>query len=643
MENTESVPPRSLRVEEKESVVVRFCGDSGDGMQLTGTEFSRSAALEGNDLATFPDFPAEIRAPAGTLPGVSGYQVHFASTDIFTPGDEPDVLVAMNPAALRMNVKDLKVGGILMVNTGAFSSQNLQKAGYKASPLGDGSLSAYQLIQLDISKLVVEALADSGLSSKDTLRAKNFYALGLMFWLYNRPIEQEIDSIRKKFGKRPDLADGNVKAFKSGYFYGETTELFTSTYKVKAARLEPGTYRNITGNEAASLGFVAAAKLSGMKLFLGSYPITPASDILHNLSTYRHFGVVTAQAEDEIAAAGMAIGATYAGCIGLTSTSGPGLALKGEILGLAVMTELPLIVIDVQRGGPSTGLPTKTEQADLMQAIFGRNSESPLAVLATRTPADCFDCALEAVRIATKYMVPVLYMTDGYIANGSEPWLLPKIEDLKTIPVQFRTEPEGFLPYLRDPETLARPWAIPGTPGLEHRVGGLEKENVTGNVSYDPYNHELMVRIREEKVQRIARDIPPTEIFGDPEGEILLIGWGGTYGSIREATNAMRARGQKVSHVHLRWLNPLPSDLEGIMRRFKHVVVPELNLGQLRMMLRARTLIDVKGVNKIQGKPFKISELIKRVGAVVRGEPDPGAIPVEANKRATLDSTTDAG
>jgi 2-oxoglutarate ferredoxin oxidoreductase subunit alpha len=612
-------------------------------MQLTGTEFTRSAALEGNDLSTFPDFPAEIRAPAGTLPGVSGYQVHFASTDIFTPGDEPDVLVAMNPAALRMNLSDLKPGGLLMVNVGAFSSQNLQKAGYRTSPLTDGSLAGYQLVQLDISKLVGEALADSGLSAKEILRAKNFYALGLMFWLYNRPIEQEIESIRRKFGKRADLAEGNVKAFKAGYYFGETTELFASTYKVKAASLEPGTYRNITGNEAAALGFVAAAKLSGMKLFLGSYPITPASDILHNLSMYRHFGVVTAQAEDEIAAAGMALGAAYAGCIGLTSTSGPGLALKSETLGLALMTELPLIVVDVQRGGPSTGLPTKTEQADLFQAIFGRNSESPVAVLATRTPADCFDCALEAVRVATKYMVPVLYLTDGYIANGAEPWRLPKVEDLETIPVQFRTEPTGFLPYLRDPDTLARPWAIPGTPGLEHRVGGLEKENVTGNVSYDPYNHELMVRIRAEKVQRIANDIPPTEIFGDPRGEILLVGWGGTFGSIRETTKAMRRAGRSVSHVHLRWLNPLPSDLEEIMRRFDHVVVPELNLGQLRAILRAKTLIDVKGVNKIQGKPFKIGELAARVAAVVRGAPDPGAIPVEANKRVSLDSASDAG
>lgn len=602
--------PRPVNTLEK--VVVRFAGDSGDGMQLTGTEFTKSVALDGNDLATFPDFPAEIRAPAGSLAGVSAYQVHFSSQEVFTPGDQPDVLVVMNPAALKINLPDLPPGGILIVNSGTFTPQNFEKAGYKSNPLEDGTLSKYQVYAIDISKQVALALDGMGLSAKEVARCKNFYALGLMFWLYGHPTEQEEESIRQRFRKNPKLAEANIRAFRAGYNFGETSELFASRYHVPPAPIEPGTYRHITGNEATAIGFVTAAKLAGLPLFYGSYPITPASDILHNLAMYRHYGVITFQAEDEIAAVTAAIGAAYAGAIGVTGTSGPGLALKSEAIGLAVMVELPLVIVDVQRGGPSTGLPTKTEQADLLQALFGRNGECPVAVVAPATPADCFRMAVEAVRIATRHMCPVIYLSDGYLANGAEPWKLPDLASLPKMEVAFRTDPEGFYPYLRDPETLARPWAIPGTPGLEHRIGGLEKEDVTGHVSYDPLNHEHMVWTRAEKIARIAREIPEAEVYGDPSGDLLIVGWGSTYGAITQAVRTLRRRGHRVSSLHLRYLNPMPANVGSVLARFRRVLVPEMNLGQLQMILRARFLVDAVGLHKVQGRPFKVSEIVSK-------------------------------
>jgi 2-oxoglutarate ferredoxin oxidoreductase subunit alpha len=605
---------RSVPLKELDTVVIRFCGDSGDGMQLTGTEFTRASALAGNDLSTLPDYPAEIRAPAGSLAGVSGYQLNFSSHEIFTPGDQPDVLVAMNPAALKTNLEDLKAGGILIVNSGAFTEQNLIKAGYKSNPLDDATaMSSYRLHRIDISKLTETALAGSGLSSKEIARCKNFFALGLMFWLYNRQTDPEVKNIRDKFKKNAAVAEGNVTVFKAGYHYGETAEVFHQHYSVPAATLKPGKYRNITGNSATALGIVAAAKTTGVKVFLGSYPITPASDILHDLSQFKEFGVVTFQAEDEIAGVGTAIGAAFGGALAVTSTSGPGLALKAEAIGLALMTELPLVVIDVQRGGPSTGLPTKTEQADLLQALYGRNSESPVAIVAPATPSDCFAMAMEAFRIAVKYMTPVIYLSDGYLGNGSEPWMIPDIASLPKIDVRYRTEREGYYPYLRDEKTLGRPWAIPGTPGLEHRIGGLEKDFLTGNVSYDPMNHERMVRIRAQKIAGIANDIPELTVEGPQEGELLLIGWGGTYGSIKQASDELRAMGKKVSQAHVRYLSPMPKNIGDVIKRFKKVVCPELNLGQLSMLLRARHLVDVIGINKIQGKPFKVSEITSRV------------------------------
>ncbi len=600
-------------VAELDAVTVRFCGDSGDGMQLTGTEFTKSTALAGNDLATFPDYPAEIRAPAGTLPGVSGFQLQFSSHEIYTPGDAPDVLVAMNPAALKTNLPDLVQGGILVVNLDAFNETNLIKAGYKTNPLEDGTLaSKYQLFKVDINKLTERALEGSGLNAKEVGRCKNMFALGMMFWMYGRPMDNTIAGIRQKFAKNPAVAEANVKAIKAGFNYGETTEIFTHKYEVKAAKLAPGRYRNITGNQAAALGFVAAAQRSGVRLFLGSYPITPASDILHELSAYKNHGVMTFQAEDEIAGIASAIGASYGGALALTTSSGPGVALKTEAMGLAIMLELPLVICDVQRGGPSTGLPTKTEQADLLQAVYGRNSESPLPVIASSTPGDCFETAYEAFRIAVKYMTPVVMLTDGYLANGSEPWPIPDVEKLPKIEVKYRTDPEGFYPYLRDPKTLARPWAVPGTPGLEHRIGGLEKDFTTGNVSYDPMNHERMVRTRAEKVARIADELPPTKIFGAPSGDLLVVVWGGTYGALHAAVENLQAEGKRVSQVHLRHLNPLPKDLGDVLKRFKHVLVAELNLGQLVKILRSTYLVDCKGLNKIQSKPFKIAEVVAR-------------------------------
>jgi 2-oxoglutarate/2-oxoacid ferredoxin oxidoreductase subunit alpha len=599
--------------EEVETVTIRFAGDSGDGMQVTGTQFTSTSAIIGNDISTLPDFPAEIRAPAGSLPGVSGYQLNFSSRDIRTPGDEPDVLVAMNPAALKVNIKDLGPGGILLLNTDEFNDNNLKKAGYPSNPLQDGSLSGYRLFQLPITSLTLKALEASNLPFKQQERCKNFYALGLMYWLYDRPMEPTLKWIEEKFGAKPEVAEANLLALKAGYNYADTTEIFTTHYHVGKAEIKPGKYRNITGNEATAIGFITASQLAGRPLFYGSYPITPASDVLHELSKHKNFGVKTFQAEDEIAAIGAAIGAAFAGHIGLTGTSGPGIALKSEAIGLAVMTELPLVVIDVQRGGPSTGLPTKTEQADLLQAMFGRNSECPVGIVAPATPADCFRMAIEAVRLATQYMVPVFFLSDGYLGNGSEPWELPEIHSLPKMKIELRTEKEGFLPYLRDERTLARPWAVPGTPGLEHRIGGLEKQNITGNVSYDPENHDLMVRLRAEKVQRMQQDIPELEVFGATSGKVLVLGWGSTYGSITTAVEQLQEKGERVSSAHLRYLNPFPKNLGDVLKGFETVIIPELNLGQLALLLRARFLVDAVSYTKVKGKPFKVAELVDKI------------------------------
>ncbi len=597
-----------------QEVTIRFAGDSGDGMQLTGTQFTNTSAVFGNDISTLPDFPAEIRAPAGSLPGVSGFQLNFSSRDIRTPGDEPNVLVAMNPAALRVNLADLEQGGILIVNSDAFNANNLKKAGYNNNPIEDGSLSGYRLFSLPITSLNANALAETTLAKKEIDRCKNFFALGILYWLYDRPMKITLDWIESRFKKTPELVKANTLSLKAGYYYGETTELFTTHYRVDKAQLAPGKYRNITGNEATAIGFVTASQLAGRPLFYASYPITPASDILHELSKHQNFGVKSFQAEDEIAAMGAAIGASFSGYLGLTGTSGPGLCLKSEGLNLAVMTELPVVVVDVQRGGPSTGLPTKTEQADLLQAMFGRNSESPVAIVAPATPGDCFAMAIEAWRLAIKYMTPVLYLSDGYLANGSEPWRIPKIEDLPKIEVKFRTEVEGFFPYLRDEKTLARPWAIPGTPGLEHRIGGLEKQDITGNVSYDPENHDRMVRLRAEKIARIANDIPEVEVLGEKEGEVLVVGWGGTYGAITAAVEECRTkRNLPVSSIHLRYLNPFPKNLGDVLARFEKVLIPELNLGQLALLLRGKFLIPARSFTKVKGKPFKISEIIDQI------------------------------
>jgi 2-oxoglutarate ferredoxin oxidoreductase subunit alpha len=608
----EQATPRH-QLEELEAVTIRFAGDSGDGMQLTGTQFTATSAIIGNDISTLPDFPAEIRAPAGSLPGVSGYQLNFSSHDIRTPGDEPNVLVAMNPAALKMNLKDLEPGGILVVNTDAFVESNLRKARYETNPLEDGSLSGYRVFKLPITSLTIGALEEAKLPHKQMERCKNFYALGLMYWLFDRPLEPTLKWIDQKFSKMPEVALANKLAVKAGYNYAETTEIFTTHYRVAKSDIKPGKYRNITGNEATAIGFIAASQLAGRPLYYGSYPITPASDILHELSAHKNFGVKTFQAEDEIAAVGAAVGAAFAGNLGLTGTSGPGLALKSEFIGLAVMTELPIVIIDVQRGGPSTGLPTKTEQADLLQVMFGRNSECPVAVVAPATPSDCFSMAIEAFRIAIKYMTPVVYLSDGYLGNGSEPWEIPSIESLPRIEVKFRTEKAGFYPYLRDERTLARPWAIPGTPGLEHRIGGLEKQHVTGNVNYDPDNHDFMVRLRAEKVARIAQDIPLIEVSGEPEGKVLVLGWGSTHGAITTATEQLRAKGASVSSAHLRYLNPFPRNLGEVLSRFETVIVPELNLGQLALLVRARFLVDAISFSKVKGLPFKVSEIVKKI------------------------------
>jgi len=612
MSTTMDVPSARKR-EIIEKAVIRFCGDSGDGMQITGNQFTNTVALYGNDLATFPDYPAEIRAPAGTLPGVSGFQVHFSSNDVYTPGDAVDALVAMNPAALKVNLADLKPNGILIVNLDSFKETDLRKAQMKANPLEDHSLDGYRLFTVELQRLTRTALKDVGLDAKSMDRCKNFFALGMCYWLYNRSMDSTMRWIEDKFKGKAQLVEANRLALQAGYSYCEATEAFQTTYEIPPAKLSPGVYRNISGNSALALGFVAASQKSGLPLFLGSYPITPASDILHELSQYKDFGVITFQAEDEIAGITSAIGAAYAGALAITTTSGPGMALKTEALGLATMIELPIVICDIQRGGPSTGLPTKTEQADLLQALFGRNSEAPIPVVAPATPGECFWMALEASRIAVKHMLPVIVLSDGYLANGAEPWRIPTTSELPEIPVKFETNPENFHPYRRDPETLSRPWALPGTPGLEHRVGGLEKEDVTGNVSYDPLNHEHMVRLRAEKVALIANDIPDAVVDGDQSGDLLIVGWGSTQGAITAAVKAQRAKGNRIGHLHLRYLNPLPKNVGDILKRYKRVLVPEMNLGQLVTVLRAKYLIDAQGYNKIQGKPFKQAEIEAKI------------------------------
>ena len=602
-----------VKVQVVEEVVIRFAGDSGDGMQLTGTQFTTTSALVGNDLATFPDYPAEIRAPVGTLPGVSAFQVRFSSTDIHSPGDAPDALVAMNPAALKVNLKELKKGGLIIVNEGNFGPSDLAKATYAYNPLESSDLDGYQVVRVDLNKLTKEALAGLGLDTKTTLRCKNFFALGMTYWVYSRPIEPTLKWMETQFKKRPELIEANQRALKAGYNWCDITGVFQSRYEVPPAPLTPGKYRNIMGNQATALGLVAAARLANLQLFLGSYPITPASDVLHDLSKYKQYGVVTFQAEDEIAAACPAVGAAYAGNLAVTATSGPGLALKGEAIGLAVMTELPVVIIDVQRGGPSTGLPTKTEQADLLQAVYGRNSEAPLCVIAARSPSDCFDAAVEACRIAVEHMTPVILLTDGYIANGAEPWLLPAMDSLKPIKAEFRTQPEGFQPYSRNPDTLARPWVKPGTPGLEHRIGGIEKADGSGNISYDPTNHEFMCRTRADKVARIANFIPEATVKGVQSGKVLVLSWGGTYGSVAAALESCEKKKQSVGWVHLRHLNPFPRNLGEIIKRFDKVLVPELNLGQLVRMIRDQFVVPAIPYNKIQGRPFMTSEVIEAI------------------------------
>ncbi|MSR52368.1 MAG: 2-oxoacid:acceptor oxidoreductase subunit alpha [Gemmataceae bacterium] len=620
---TLSVSTSGRKVQEVESITIRFAGDSGDGMQLAGTQFTNVSAIMGNDIATFPDFPAEIRAPAGTLAGVSGFQVHFASTDIHTPGDRLNCLIVMNPAALKTNLKDLEDGGVLIVNSDSFGPNDLNKAKYKVNPLEDGSLKGYRVIRVPIDKLNRESVKECNLSPREADRCKNFFALGLVYWMFERPMDATLKWIKDKFSKKIDVLEANTRALKAGYNYGETVEAMPVQYRVAKAKIAPGTYRKITGNEALAMGLVAASQMAEKQLVFSGYPITPASDILHQLADMKNFGVKTLQAEDEIAGVGAAIGAAYGGAIGVTATSGPGICLKAEAIGLAVMTELPLVVINVQRGGPSTGLPTKTEQADLLQAMFGRNGECPVAIIAPQSPGDCFDMAFEAVRIATEFMVPTFLLSDGYIANGAEPWAIPDVKKLPKISIVHPTEPNSndgtthengteepgkFLPYKRNP-MLVRPWAVPGTPGLEHRIGGIEKQDITGNVNYEPANHEHMVHTRAQKVANIAQTIPDLVIEGDQEGDLLLIGWGGTYGSIATALQRARRKGTKIGQIHFRYLNPFPKNTSEVFKRFKKFLVPELNSGQLLLLLRAMFLIDAKGLNKVQGRPFLVSEI----------------------------------
>ena len=608
-------------VRQLNSVVIRFAGDSGDGMQLTGDRFTSETAQLGNDISTLPNFPAEIRAPAGTLPGVSSFQVHFADYDILTPGDSPNVLVAMNPAALKANVGDLPPGADIIVNTDEFTRRNLAKVGYAVSPLDDGSLDSFALHPVALTSMTVGALAELGVAKKDAERAKNMFALGLLSWMYSRPFESTIRFLERKFAKRPDLVAANKAAFAAGWNFGETTEDFSVRYEVKPAKMRPGTYRNITGNAALALGLVAAGVRAKLPVFLGAYPITPASDILHELSKHKRFGVTTMQAEDEIAAIGAALGASYGGALGVTTTSGPGVALKGETISLAIALELPLVIVDVQRAGPSTGMPTKTEQADLNMALYGRHGEAPLAVIAPRSPSDCFHAAIEAARIALKYRTPVILLSDNYVANGSEPWLLPEVNDLPDISVAYTTEPNGddgrFLPYLRDPETMARPWAIPGTPGLEHRIGGLEKADKTGDISYDPANHEFMVRTRAQRIESIP--VPDVEVEDpDDNARVLVVGWGSTYGPIGAACRALRQRGLSIAQAHLRHLSPLPANLGEVLAAYDKVVIPEMNLGQLAHVIRARYLIDAVAFNQVSGLPFTAATLENMLEDVVK-------------------------
>jgi 2-oxoglutarate ferredoxin oxidoreductase subunit alpha len=625
---TDPVPATHKEVHQIPSATVRFAGDSGDGMQLTGEQFTRTSALLGNDVSTFPDYPAEIRAPRGTLAGVSGFQVHFSSTDIYTPGDVLDALVVMNPAALRTNLGDLRKGGVLIANSDNFEKKDWEMAGYDSNPLDSEVLEhTYQLYKVPMTRLVREALKDTGLSTKEVDRCKNFFALGLVYWLYGRDMEPTLRFIREKFGSKPELVEANTRALKAGWHYGETTDAFLSTYRVEKAHLPPGTYKNVSGNLAMAYGLMTAAWLSGKELFLGSYPITPASDILHELSKYKNFGVRTFQAEDEIAAICSAIGAAYGGHMAVTTSSGPGIALKTEAIGLAIMLELPLLVINIQRGGPSTGLPTKTEQADLFQAIVGRNGEAPLPVVAARSPADCFDVAIEAWRIASRLMTPVMVLSDGYLANGSEPWLIPEVGKLPRIEIKHPgpiTTGEKFLPYQRD-ELLARPWALPGTKGLMHRIGGLEKQDITGNVNYEPANHQHMVNTRAKKVENVASLIAPQEVEGPESGDLLVLSWGGTYGACKTAVELCLAEGLSVAHAHLRWLNPFPRNLEKIVRSYKKVLIPELNMGQLRTFIRAKYLVDAQGLNKVQGRPFAVQEVVnairQQLGLSTNGQP----------------------
>ena len=602
-----------------EDVVIRFAGDSGDGMQLAGGQFTRTAALVGNDLATLPDFPAEIRAPTGTTYGVSAFQLHFSSSEIYTPGDAPDVLVAMNPAALITNLSLLKRGGTIIINKDAFDRKNLELAGYATNPLDDDSLSGFEVISMPLTHGTLKAVEGLGLSNKEAGRCKNFYTLGLLYWMYNRPMEPTLEWIAQKFAKLEAVAEANTRALKAGYNLGETAEIFNARYEVSAAQLPPGRYRNITGNQAAALGMIAASQRTGLTGFLGTYPITPASDILHHVARYKNFGFITFQAEDEIAAIGSAIGAAFGGSLPFTTTSGPGIALKGEGIGLGVMMELPVVVCNIQRAGPSTGMPTKTEQSDLMQAFYGRNGEAPLPIVAPRTPGDCFWMMLEAARIATKYMTPVFFLSDGYLANGAEPWPIPKIEDLPEMKVEFTTNPDGYHPYSRN-EVEARPWAVPGTPGLEHRLGGLEKHHGDGGVSYDPENHEKMSRIRERKVANIAKDIPPLEVYGDEEGDLLVLGWGSTYGAVRVGVDRMRAKGMKVSQAHFQHLNPFPANTAEVLSRFKKVAIAEMNLGQLSVIVRSTFMVDAIPWYKIQGLPFTAGEIAARIEEEMSGE-----------------------
>ncbi len=609
-------------IEQVDEVVIRFAGDSGDGMQLTGGRFTETTAIVGNDLSTLPDFPAEIRAPAGSLAGVSAFQIKFSSKDIHTPGDKPDVLVAMNPAALKVHQKDIAPGGTIICNANAFTVKNLKFAGYETNPLEDKTLDDYYtLYSIEMGKMVSLANEDLEISSKIIDRTKNFFALGLLFWIYDRPMDSTKKWLGVKFAKKPEIVEANIRAMDAGYNYGETTEIFTTRYKVEKADLPAGTYRNVVGNYALSMGLAAAAERSKLGLFYGGYPITPASDILHTLSAWKHLGIKTFQAEDEIAGITSVLGAAFTGDLGITATSGPGIALKGEGMGLAVMAELPIVIINVQRGGPSTGLPTKTEQSDLMQAMYGRNGEAPVPILASSTPGDCFFAAYEACRIAVKYMTPVILLTDGYLANGSEPWQVPKVADLPDFDVSFADESNladgQFLSYSRDKKTLARPWAIPGTPGLEHRIGGIETEDLTGNVSYDPDNHHYMVETRAKKVEAITNEIGPSEIFGNKSGELLILSWGGTKGACRSATEALKADGKKVSHLHLRWINPFPKDLGEKLIKFKHILIPEINYGQLIKIIRAEFLVDAQGLNQVRGKPISSSDIQDAVNKLI--------------------------